>query len=182
VVVFGAGPIGLGATIAFKSVGVSHVVVADLIPARLEKALAVGADAVINSDEEDVADRLLELHGAGESLFPGKVATDIYFDAAGAPAVIDRAGGRQARRTARGRRGAQTAGRSGLRQHHEQRDHHRRIDGLPRRNLRSHQRPHHQLGKIRGDRQPHDPLRRRLEALKTASTPGAADKVFVTFN
>ncbi len=48
VVVFGAGPIGLGATIAFKSVGVSHVVVADMIPARLEKALAVGADAVIN--------------------------------------------------------------------------------------------------------------------------------------
>ena len=88
VVVFGAGPIGLGATIAFKSLGVSHVVVADLIPARLEKALAVGADAVINSAEEDVAKRLLELHGAGESLFPGKVGTDIYFDAAGAPAVI----------------------------------------------------------------------------------------------
>jgi L-iditol 2-dehydrogenase len=88
VVVFGAGPIGLGATIAFKSLGVSHVVVADLISARLEKALAVGADAVINSAEEDVAKRLLELHGAGESLFPGKVGTDIYFDAAGAPAVI----------------------------------------------------------------------------------------------
>jgi L-iditol 2-dehydrogenase len=91
VVVFGAGPIGLGATIAFKSLGASHVVVADLIPARLEKALAVGADAVINSAEEDVAKRLLELHGAGESLFPGKVGTDIYFDAAGAPAVINTA-------------------------------------------------------------------------------------------
>jgi 2-desacetyl-2-hydroxyethyl bacteriochlorophyllide A dehydrogenase len=91
VVVFGAGPIGLGATIAFKSVGVSHVVVADLIPARLEKALAVGADAVINSADEDVAQRLIELHGAGESVFPGKVGTDIYFDAAGAPAVINTA-------------------------------------------------------------------------------------------
>jgi threonine dehydrogenase-like Zn-dependent dehydrogenase len=91
VVVFGAGPIGLGATIGFKSVGVSHVVVADLLPARLEKALAVGADAVINSAEEDVAKQLLELHGEGESLFPGKVGTDIYFDAAGAPAVINTA-------------------------------------------------------------------------------------------
>jgi 2-desacetyl-2-hydroxyethyl bacteriochlorophyllide A dehydrogenase len=91
VVVFGAGPIGLGATIAFKSIGVSHVVVADLIPARLDKALAVGADAVINSAEEDVANRLLELHGAGESMFPGKVGTDVYFDAAGAPAVINTA-------------------------------------------------------------------------------------------
>jgi threonine dehydrogenase-like Zn-dependent dehydrogenase len=91
VVVFGAGPIGLGATIAFKSVGVSHVAVADLIPARLDKALKVGADAVINSAAEDVMQRLLELHGAGESMFPGKAGTDIYFDAAGAPAVISTA-------------------------------------------------------------------------------------------
>jgi L-iditol 2-dehydrogenase len=91
VLIFGAGPIGLGATIAFKSLGVSHVVVADLIPARLEKALKVGADAVINSAEEDVAARLLELHGEGASMFGGKVDTDIYFDAAGAPAVIETA-------------------------------------------------------------------------------------------
>jgi 2-desacetyl-2-hydroxyethyl bacteriochlorophyllide A dehydrogenase len=91
VVVFGAGPIGLGATIAFKSLGVSHVAVADLIPARLDKALAVGADAVINSADEDVAARLVELHGVGESMFPGKAGTDIYFDAAGAPAVINTA-------------------------------------------------------------------------------------------
>jgi threonine dehydrogenase-like Zn-dependent dehydrogenase len=88
VVVFGAGPIGLGATIGFKSVGVSHVVVADLIPSRLEKAIAVGADAVINVADEDVAQRLIELHGAGESMFPDKAGTDIYFDAAGAPAAI----------------------------------------------------------------------------------------------
>jgi threonine dehydrogenase-like Zn-dependent dehydrogenase len=91
VVIFGAGPIGLGATIGFKSVGVSHVVVADLIPARLEKALAVGADAVINSADENVVQRLIELHGPGESMFPGKAGTDIYFDAAGAPAVINTA-------------------------------------------------------------------------------------------
>ena len=91
VLVFGAGPIGLGATIAFKSVGVEHVVVADLIPARLEKALKVGADAVINSADEDVTKRLIELHGEGEALFPGRAGTDIYLDAAGAPAVIDTA-------------------------------------------------------------------------------------------
>jgi threonine dehydrogenase-like Zn-dependent dehydrogenase len=90
-VIFGAGPIGLGATIGFKSAGVSHVVVADLVPARLEKALTVGADAVINSADEDVAARLAELHGPGESMFPGKAATDIYYDAAGAPTVISAA-------------------------------------------------------------------------------------------
>lgn len=88
VVVFGAGPIGLGATIGFKSAGVTHVIVVDLIPSRLEKALRVGADAVINSVDEDVARRLVELHGAGESMFPGKAGTDIYLDAAGASAVI----------------------------------------------------------------------------------------------
>jgi 2-desacetyl-2-hydroxyethyl bacteriochlorophyllide A dehydrogenase len=91
VVVFGAGPIGLGATIAFKSVGVQHVIVVDLILSRLEKALEVGADAVINSTDEDVAHCLIELHGKGESMFPGKAGTDIYLDAAGAPAVINTA-------------------------------------------------------------------------------------------
>ena len=91
VVVFGAGPIGLGATLAFKSLGVSHVVVVDLIPARLDKALQIGADAVINSAEEDVVARLIELHGEGEAMFPGKAGTDIYLDAAGAPAVVNTA-------------------------------------------------------------------------------------------
>ena len=91
VVVFGAGPIGLGATIGYKSVGVSHVVVVDLIPGRLDKALKVGADAVINAAEEEVVARLIELHGEGEAMFPGKAGTDIYLDAAGAPTVINTA-------------------------------------------------------------------------------------------
>ncbi|MEU1180013.1 alcohol dehydrogenase catalytic domain-containing protein [Streptomyces sp. NPDC005820] len=90
VVVFGAGPIGLGAAIWFKLRGVKHVVVADVIPSRLEKALAVGADAVINSAEEDVTARLTELHGeAVNALGQPRVGTDIYLDAAGAPAVFN---------------------------------------------------------------------------------------------
>jgi L-iditol 2-dehydrogenase len=91
VVVFGAGPIGLGATLAFKAVGVSHVVVVDLIPGRLDKALKIGADAVVNSADENVVQRLVELHGEGESMFPGKAGTDIYLDAAGAAAVVNTA-------------------------------------------------------------------------------------------
>ena len=91
VVVFGAGPIGLGATIAYKSVGVDNVVVVDLIGSRLDKALEVGADAVINATDEDVAERLIALHGKGEAMWPGKSGTDIYLDAAGSPAVIDTA-------------------------------------------------------------------------------------------
>ena len=91
VVVFGAGPIGLGATLAFKSLGVSHVVVVDLVAPRLDKALRIGADATINSADEDVVRRLVELHGEGESVFPGKAGTDIYLDAAGASAVVNTA-------------------------------------------------------------------------------------------
>lgn len=91
VAVFGAGPIGLGATLAFKSLGVSHVVVVDLLPGRLDKALQIGADAVINSADEDVVARLNELHGAGDSMYPGKAGTNIYLDAAGVPAVVNTA-------------------------------------------------------------------------------------------
>jgi L-iditol 2-dehydrogenase len=89
VVVFGAGPVGLGAVLAFKSLGASHVVVVDLIPARLDKALQIGADAVINSADEDVVARLIELHGNGEAMFGGKAGTDVYLDAAGAKAVVE---------------------------------------------------------------------------------------------
>jgi len=89
-VVFGAGPVGLGALLAFKRAGASHVVVVDVQPNRLEKALAVGADAVINSREEDVMARLVELHGSASDAFgrTGLPGTDIYLDAAGVPAVL----------------------------------------------------------------------------------------------
>lgn len=90
VVVFGAGPIGLGAAIWLKLRGVEHVVVADVIPSRLEKALAVGADAVIDSAEEDVAARLTELHGqSANALGQPRPGTDIFIDAAGAPVVFN---------------------------------------------------------------------------------------------
>jgi len=89
VVVFGAGPIGLGAVLGYRRRGVSHIVVVDIIPSRLEKALQIGADAVINSAEENVAERLVELHGdASAPLTPGvRPGSDIYLDAAGAPVV-----------------------------------------------------------------------------------------------
>jgi 2-desacetyl-2-hydroxyethyl bacteriochlorophyllide A dehydrogenase len=92
VVIFGAGPIGLGALIGYKLSGAASVVVADVIPSRLEKALAVGADAVINSAEEDVLARLTELHGTGATAMGApRAGTDIYLDAAGVPVVIDTA-------------------------------------------------------------------------------------------
>lgn len=92
VVVFGAGPIGLGAAIWLKLRGVAHVTVADVLPRRLETALAVGADSVIDSAREDVTMRLAELHGQGaNSLGQPRPDTDIYIDAAGVAAVVNTA-------------------------------------------------------------------------------------------
>lgn len=92
VVVFGAGPIGLGAVIWLKLCGVQHVVVADVIASRLDTALAVGADAVIDSAKQDVVARLTELHGQGRNaLGAPRPDTDIYIDAAGVPVVVNTA-------------------------------------------------------------------------------------------
>jgi len=183
VAIFGAGPIGLGATIAFKSLGVSHVVVVDLIPARLEKALKVGADAVIDSGAQDVAARLLELHGEGSSMFGGKAGTDIYFDAAGAPAVIETA-----------LASAKTGAKLGVVAVHKQPV---PVDFL---NLMSNEITI--VGSMGYPDEIFDVTRDLVanwekyaviishtipfddvdDALKTATTPGAADKVVVTFN
>jgi 2-desacetyl-2-hydroxyethyl bacteriochlorophyllide A dehydrogenase len=92
VVVFGAGPIGLGAAIWLKLRGVEHVIVADVLPQRLETAMAVGADAVIDSAHEDVTARLTELHGQGaNALGQPRPDTDIYIDAAGVAVVVNTA-------------------------------------------------------------------------------------------
>lgn len=89
VVIFGAGPIGLGALLGYRRRGASHIVVVDVVPARLEKALEIGADAVINSADEDVAARLVELHGDGASPFlrGTRAGSDIFLDAAGVAVV-----------------------------------------------------------------------------------------------
>ncbi len=60
-VVFGAGCIGLMSMMALKAEGVSRVYMVDVQPARLQKALELGADAVINSSTEDAPEALLRL-------------------------------------------------------------------------------------------------------------------------
>jgi len=89
VAIFGAGPIGLGAVLGYRRRGAAHVTVIDVLPGRLDKALQIGADAVIDSTKEDVGARLVELHGdAATMMVQGtRPGTDIYLDAAGVPAV-----------------------------------------------------------------------------------------------
>ncbi len=62
-VVFGAGCIGLVSLMALKAKGVAKVFVADILDNRLEKALELGADGVINMKNEDISERL-----AGEGI------------------------------------------------------------------------------------------------------------------
>lgn len=60
-VVTGAGCIGLVSLLSLKAMGVSKVIVVDVMEKRLKKALDLGADAVINGKEEDTAARIQEL-------------------------------------------------------------------------------------------------------------------------
>ena len=75
VLVIGAGPIGLFALISAKSKG-AEVHVADLLDGRLEKAKAFGADGVINSGMESLAE-YTAAHTEG--------GFDICVEACGAP-------------------------------------------------------------------------------------------------
>jgi threonine dehydrogenase-like Zn-dependent dehydrogenase len=88
VVIFGAGPVGAGIVAWLKLRGVSSVVSVDLSPARLDLARSLGADHTIAADDDVVA-RLRELHGTERVQGMPVAATDIWIDAAGAPAVVD---------------------------------------------------------------------------------------------
>jgi threonine dehydrogenase-like Zn-dependent dehydrogenase len=85
VAVLGVGPIGLGAVIWMKHRGVGSVVAVDLSEARLERALAFGADAAINAGNGDLGEQLAAIHGPGRR---GVTATDVFLDAAGSPAAL----------------------------------------------------------------------------------------------
>lgn len=60
-VVMGAGCIGLVTMMALKAMGVSKVYVVDIMEKRLEKALELGADGVINGREKDAVEEVLKL-------------------------------------------------------------------------------------------------------------------------
>ncbi|HTH28186.1 MAG TPA: zinc-binding dehydrogenase [Sphingobium sp.] len=88
VAVFGCGPIGLGMVLWLVDRGVTDVVAFDLADERLERAMALGAKAVVNPSRENVRARLLELHGPGRVLSRDAVGTDAFIDAAGAPNLL----------------------------------------------------------------------------------------------
>lgn len=62
-VVMGAGCIGLVTMMALKAMGVSKVYVVDIMQKRLDKAMELGADGVINGSEVNAVDAVMELTG-----------------------------------------------------------------------------------------------------------------------
>ena len=61
VVILGSGCIGLVTLLACKAHGAGQIIVADLVQARLDKAMELGATAVINSGKEDALEKIKEL-------------------------------------------------------------------------------------------------------------------------
>ncbi len=80
VVILGSGCIGLMTLLACKSRGASKIIVCDLEDIRLEKAIELGADVVINSSREDPLARIAELTS-------GK-GPDVVFETAGSKYTI----------------------------------------------------------------------------------------------
>lgn len=77
-VVMGAGCIGLVSMMALKAEGVSRVYVVDVMQKRLDKALELGADGVINGKDEDAVEAVRKLTGgAGCDLIIETAGTEI---------------------------------------------------------------------------------------------------------
>lgn len=77
-VVMGAGCIGLVSMMALKAEGVSKVYVVDIMEKRLQKALELGADGVINGKEQDAVQAVLELtEGRGCDLVIETAGTEL---------------------------------------------------------------------------------------------------------
>jgi len=74
-VVMGAGCIGLVSMMALKAEGVSRVYVVDVMRKRLDKALELGADGVINGKDEDAVEAVRRLTGGA--------GCDLVIEAAG---------------------------------------------------------------------------------------------------
>jgi (R,R)-butanediol dehydrogenase/meso-butanediol dehydrogenase/diacetyl reductase len=87
-VVFGVGPIGLGMVLCLKHRGLTNIVSVARSASRLERARALGATATISAEQENVRERLAELHGREHTRFGEAVGTDVYFDAAGASNIV----------------------------------------------------------------------------------------------
>lgn len=91
VTILGAGPIGLAATFWLSRRGFEEIAIVDRSQARLDRARALGAGHLVDASRVDLGEALAACHGSGAPLFGRPtVGSDIFFDMAGAPALLDR--------------------------------------------------------------------------------------------
>jgi 2-desacetyl-2-hydroxyethyl bacteriochlorophyllide A dehydrogenase len=86
VLVLGAGMIGLAVTALLRQVGGGTVVVAELSEFRRERALALGADRVIDPTRTDVTDLMRSFTGPGAYNLGARV--DVVFECGGSAAAL----------------------------------------------------------------------------------------------
>ena len=79
VVVFGTGAVGLSGMLAAKASGATTLIMADIVPERLEFAKELGATHTINSKDTDPVAAIQEITGGG---------ADYALDTTGVPAVF----------------------------------------------------------------------------------------------
>lgn len=77
-VVMGAGCIGLVSMMALRARGVNKVYVSDILQKRLEKAMELGADGVINGREKDSVEEIMKMTGGrGADIVIETAGTDV---------------------------------------------------------------------------------------------------------
>src|SRR5581483_413981 len=79
VLVIGAGPIGLAVTVFARAAGARHLVVSELDPVRRDRAVALGASAILDPAAEPVGAAFARCAGG---------APDVIFECVGAPGLL----------------------------------------------------------------------------------------------
>ena len=80
VLIIGAGPIGVFCMQSCKVLGAESVYIADMDPWRLELAKSLGADGIINVNEESLEEGLTRLTGSSKNI-------DVFYDCVGEKGV-----------------------------------------------------------------------------------------------
>lgn len=89
-VVYGAGPIGLGAVASLKYRKAAKIVAVDVVDERLERARQLGADVLINPTQVNLRQELEKLFGVVTASATGALTVDcdLYIDAAGVGVLL----------------------------------------------------------------------------------------------
>lgn len=88
VVVFGCGPIGLGAVATLVDRGHENVVAVDLSGTRRDLAIGLGAHTALDPTTTDVWEALKSIHGTAPFMFGPTAATAAFIEASGSDRVI----------------------------------------------------------------------------------------------